>query len=142
MKTLRALWIFCLALALGAGCSPPGKWITMRLGGKALQLELADTPQAHQKGLQGRRKLSENQGMLFVFPEKRPLHFWSKDTTLALSIAFLDDDGKIVQIEEMPPQSSRPVTSSAACRYALELASGWFEKNGVKVGDALMMETR
>lgn len=141
MSWKRFLLLLSISSFLGA-CSPAAKSIPMRLGGKTLKLELADTPQAWEKGLQGRRSLKENEGMLFVFPEARPLSFWSKNTPLPLSVAFLDENGKIVQIESLPPESTKQVFARMPSRYALEMNAGWFDKNGINVGDSLMMESR
>lgn len=137
------LWMTALLLAcLLGGCAPAGKSLPMRIGGKDLNVELADTPEKRERGLQGRRSLGAARGMLFVFPEPRPLSFWSKNTRIPLSIAFLDDQGKITQIESLPPETTTPVTSRQFSRYALEVNAGWFDQNGIEVGDTLALERR
>lgn len=78
--------------------------------------------------------------MLFLFPVSQYLSFWSKDTYIALSLAFLDDQGKIVEIVNLAPESTEKVISQSQVRYALEMNAGWFEKNGVGVGDRLIMD--
>ena len=143
MKTTGLKWaVILMVAAAAAGCSKPGKWVSLRLGEKTIRAELADTAVKREKGLQGRNSLGENEGMLFVFPEPRNLSFWSKDTTLPLSLAFIDDAGVIQEIVPLPPETQTPVTSRAPCRYALEMREGWFERNGVAPGDALRMDWR
>jgi uncharacterized membrane protein (UPF0127 family) len=84
-----------------------------------------------------RECLGENEGMLFKFPYRNNLRFWMKSTYIPLDIAFLDDNGSILQIEEMYPLSTRAISSEKACRYALEVNQGWFRKNKIGVGDVV-----
>lgn len=81
-----------------------------------------------------RKKLAKNNGMLFKFPYEDNLCFWMKNTYLPLNIAFLDNSGKILQIEDMAPLSTRTVRANNKCKYALEVNKGWFKDNGVNVG--------
>jgi len=99
-----------------------------------ISLELADTPSKRAQGLMGRKDLSENEGMIFIFPKKYSQSFWMQNTYLPLDIAFLDDNGSIFQIEQMSPLSTRFTTSSKPCKYAVEMNEGWFEKNSIGVG--------
>lgn len=101
---------------------------------KKLYIEIADTPYRRSKGLMGRKKLGKNCGMLFKFPYKENLSFWMANTYIPLDIAFIDDNGKILQIESMVPLSTKPVCSHVPCRFAIEVGSGWFAKNNVKNG--------
>jgi len=107
---------------------------------KHLLIEIADTPSKRETGLMKRKVLSENEGMLFKFPYPQGLRFWMKDTYIPLDIAFVDDDGTILQIEEMYPRSTRTVDSNYYCRMALEVNHGWFKKNSIKVGDVIAGE--
>jgi uncharacterized membrane protein (UPF0127 family) len=93
---------------------------------KKLKIELADTPSKRELGLMGRKKLAQNNGMLFKFPESNVLSFWMKNTYIPLDIAFLDDNGRIVQIESMNPLSTRTTSAKQPCRYALEVNKDWF----------------
>ena len=82
-----------------------------------------------------REELPENQGMLFVFESTRILSFWMRNTFIPLDIAFIDDAGKIVDIQRMEPlDESKSYTSAAPALYALEVNAGWFAKNTIKVG--------
>jgi hypothetical protein len=72
--------------------------------------------------------------MLFIFPQKTAKSFWMQNTYVPLDIAFLDDSGKIMQIEEMFPLSTRFTVSNNPCKYAVEVNQGWFHKNNIGVG--------
>jgi len=78
--------------------------------------------------------MGKNMGMLFDFPSSRRLSFWMHNTYLPLEIAFIDEGGKITEIKEMIPMSTRPVVSSSDCKYALEVNRGWFDNNNVSAG--------
>ncbi|MBC8452546.1 MAG: DUF192 domain-containing protein [Spirochaetes bacterium] len=116
---------------------PQIKTLELMLGEYQYIVEVADTVDIQLKGLSGRKDLPENGGMLFVYDSDRELYFWMKDTNLLLSIAFLLENGKIVSIQDMYPNSSYSVQSAVPVRYALELPMGAFEKAGVRVGDIL-----
>jgi uncharacterized membrane protein (UPF0127 family) len=73
--------------------------------------------------------------MLFVFPDIAPRRFWMKDTPLPLSIAFIADDGRILETADMEPFDTNETRSREPARYALEVRRGWFEARGVKPGD-------
>ena len=104
---------------------------------KKLLIELADTHLKRELGLMNRKSLSKNEGMLFKFPYSTRLSFWMKDTYIPLDIAFLDERGKILQIESMSPLSTRAIVSSDYCKYALEVNKGWFKENEIKVGNLI-----
>ncbi|MCP4365602.1 MAG: DUF192 domain-containing protein [Planctomycetes bacterium] len=105
------------------------------VGGKEVYVELAVTAEERAQGLQFRESLEENRGMLFVFGEKKPVVFWMKDTYIPLSLAFISEDGRITQIEEMEAGSLKHHASNADVKYTLEMTAGWFKLNGVGVGD-------
>ncbi|BBL35453.1 hypothetical protein Nstercoris_01719 [Nitrosomonas stercoris] len=100
-----------------------------------ITVELADTASARMIGLMHRRKLPENDGMLFIFPAPGIHCMWMKDTVIPLSVAFLDEMGKIINLAEMVPETLIPHCSVSAARYALEMNSGWFTARKIKVGD-------
>ena len=107
------------------------------MGEDVYLVEIADTVDLHLRGLSGRTDLPENGGMLFMYDSNRELYFWMKDTNLLLTIAFLLEDGKIVSIQDMFPNSSYSVQSVVPVRYALELPMGAYEKAGIRVGDII-----
>lgn len=102
---------------------------------KRLFVEIADDHYKRAYGLMDRKSLGRNSGMLFRFPEQENLHFWMANTYIPLDIAFLDDDGKILQIESMSPLSTRKISSCKPCKYALEVNRGWFRDNNIRVGN-------
>lgn len=108
--------------------------IPLTAGMYAIQAEVAASPEARERGLMYRKTMPANAGMLFVFDEKAGHCFWMKNTNLPLSIAFLADDGSIVNIEDMAPQSEDNHCPRAAVRYALEMNKGWFAQKGIKPG--------
>ena len=106
--------------------------------GQDLTIELATTPEARSCGLSLRDSLPENRGMLFVYAEPEILTFWMKNTRMPLSIAFIDKAGRVVSIQKMNPFPTTTVYASPVpALYALEVNQGWFEENGVGVGDVV-----
>ena len=107
-------------------------------GGKVeVRVEVADDLAEQAKGLMYRTTLGENRGMLFAYPDERELSFWMKDTLIPLSIAFIDSERRIIDIQDMKPLDDEPphYVSAEPAQYALEVNQGFFEKGGVKVGD-------
>ncbi len=102
-----------------------------------LNIEIADTQLKRSLGLMYREDLEPESGMLFAFPQSQDLSFWMKDTHIPLSIAYIDENGIIINIEDMAPLSLDSVTSNEPCRYALEVNRGWFEENGINAGDQI-----
>ncbi|MEJ2164361.1 MAG: DUF192 domain-containing protein [Desulfobacterales bacterium] len=108
---------------------------------RTLTVELAATPSARACGLSHRSKLPQDHGMLFIFPNPIAATFWMKDTWIPLSIAFIDDAGKIMNIQDMTPmQTEVQYSSSGRAKYALEVNQGWFKGNGIGAGDRVVME--
>ncbi len=109
---------------------------SVSINGHILLVELAGTRQSRVCGLSHRSALKENHGMLFVYPRSALRTFWMKDTWIPLSIAFLDDSGKIINIEIMSPdQTEKRYHSRIPALYALEVNQGWFERHGINAGD-------
>lgn len=98
-------------------------------------VEIADTDAERQMGLMGRAALAEGTGMLFVFDAEQPRSFWMKDTLIPLSIAYIDAQGRIVDIQDMQPLDETPHPSAAPAQYALEVNQGFFAARGIQVGD-------
>lgn len=104
-----------------------------------LRLELADSPPQRSRGLMFRPTLDPDSGMLFLFPAATGTGFWMRDTLIPLSIAFLDEDGRILEIQEMLPLSLTLHTPATPYHAALEVNQGWFEANGVGPGATLRL---
>ena len=100
--------------------------VDLKTGIYRIQAELADTPKAREIGLMNRSSMPTNSGMLFIFEEKAGHCFWMSNTKIPLSIAFIADDGKIVNIEEMQAETTTNHCPRANIRYALEMNKGWF----------------
>ena len=111
--------------------------IKLRAGIHNIQAQVADTPQQHAIGLMHRRSMPGNEGMLFVFPEPATQCFWMKNTFLPLSAAFVADDGTVVNIENMKPQTLDSHCSKKPVRFVLEMHQGWFAQRDIKPGDRL-----
>ena len=122
-----------------ADCFPvPDKSVgVLRSHNIKLRVEVADTNEKRQRGLMHRNSLDADHGMLFKFPRYDHLSFWMQNTYIPLDIAFLDDDGRVLQISQMSPLSTRSIRSEERCRYALETNRGWFEKNNIQRGSKL-----
>ncbi len=108
--------------------------ITLNAGMHNIHAELALTPEQRQKGLMFRRDLGTHDGMLFVFENATPQCFWMKNTPTPLTIAFLADDGSIVNLADMKPFDEASHCSAKPVRYVLEMHQGWFAKRGIKAG--------
>ncbi len=102
-----------------------------------LRVEIADSPAEQQRGLMDRTALGKNRGMLFVFEGEQTLSFWMKNTLIPLSIAYIDSEGRIVDLQEMKALDDEPphYVSAEPAKYALEANKGFFEDHGVEVGD-------
>jgi len=107
----------------------------LRIKGHEVRAEVAVTEQARLRGLMFRDNLAENSGMLFAYPRAEVSAMWMKNTKIALSVAFIDSSGRILNIAEMEPFSEEPHASAGAAAYALEMNRDWFRKKGIKAGD-------
>jgi len=99
--------------------------------------EVAQTDDQRANGLMFRTTMAANEGMLFAFEDVGQQCFWMKNTLLPLSIAFIADDGTIVNIADMKPQALDSHCSAKPVRFALEMNQGWFAKRGIKAGAKL-----
>lgn len=108
--------------------------VELTAGFYRIDAEVAADDANRMQGLMHRRSMSSNQGMLFVFPQARPHCMWMRNTYLPLSVAFLDQEGRILNIENMQPQTDDSHCATSAARYALEMNLGWFSSKGIKPG--------
>ena len=120
---------------------------TIKVGNKTLKVRLAITPMQQRRGLMniqgmGPTKLPENEGMLFIYRREEILSFWMKNTTIPLSIAFIDKKGIITEIRDMKPLGMDSVRSAKPAQYALEVNRGWFTKNRIKIGSKVELNFR
>jgi len=99
-----------------------------------IDAQIANTPQQRQIGLMFRKDMPTPEGMLFIFEEPQKQCFWMKNTLLPLTAAFVDDDGAIVNLADMQPQSTESHCSEKPVRYVLEMNKGWFAKKKIGKG--------
>ncbi len=108
--------------------------ITLNAGIHNITSEVAQTPQERATGLMFREAMATSHGMLFVFERPDQQCFWMKNTLIALDVAFIADDGTIVNIDHMKPRTLDSHCSSRPVRMVLEMNDGWFAKRGVAAG--------
>jgi uncharacterized membrane protein (UPF0127 family) len=106
----------------------------LTIGDHKLKAEVAVTPEQQTVGLMNRFSLRPDHGMLFVYDRPQPLVFWMKNTYIPLSIAFIAPDGRIVNIEDMKPQTEESHYSRGPAQFALEMRKGWFAERGIGPG--------
>ena len=117
---------------------PRLKTLKLYLGAAELTVEIADENHERQAGMMHRTTMPENEGMLFVFPKPHQTGFWMKNTTVPLSIAYIDPASRVIEIHDLQPGNTKPAESrSARVQYALEVNQGWFAKNGIRPGAVL-----
>ena len=108
--------------------------ITLSAGMHRIDTQLAMAPEQRQIGLMFRKNMPQHEGMLFVFEQPTKQCFWMKNTLLPLTAAFVADDGTIVNLADMKPQTTDAHCSGKPVRYVLEMNQGWFAKKGIKAG--------
>jgi len=128
-----SLLILGLSLAGGAGAQTL-PLIELTAGIHRVEAEVAHTQQTRMTGLMQRRTMAPQRGMLFVFDEARTHCMWMKNTFIPLSVAFLDDAGRIINVEDMQPHSEDNHCAARPARYALEMNLGWFRSRNLAAG--------
>ena len=111
--------------------------VKLSAGMNVIDAQLALTPEQRQIGLMLRKEMPQHEGMLFVFEQPAQQCFWMKNTLLPLTAAFVADDGTIVNLANMKPQTTDSHCSAQPVRYVLEMNRGWFDKKGIKAGARL-----
>jgi uncharacterized membrane protein (UPF0127 family) len=106
----------------------------LTVGFHRIEAEVAADQTNRMQGLMQRRTMGPNQGMLFVFAQAERHCMWMRNTFLPLSVAFLDEEGRILNIENMQPQTEDNHCAAGAARFALEMNIGWFSGKGLKAG--------
>jgi uncharacterized membrane protein (UPF0127 family) len=122
------------ALALGQQNFPI---IPLTAGMHVIQAEVAANDAERQQGLMYREKMGPNEGMVFLFQAPAGVCMWMKNTYVPLSVAFMDERGKIVNIEDMEPQTTDSHCAKTPARYALEMNKGWFKQKNIKPGSVI-----
>ncbi len=132
-RRIAALALVCA----GAAAAEPLPIMELSAGIHRIEAEVAAHDAARRQGLMQRRALPEQRGMLFVFERAARHCMWMKNTFLPLSVAFLDAQGRILNIEEMQPQTEVNHCAARPARYALEMNAGWFARRGIGRGDRI-----
>jgi uncharacterized protein len=111
--------------------------VKLSAGMHLIDAQVALTPEQRQIGLMFRKEMPQQEGMIFIFEQPAQQCFWMKNTLLPLTAAFVADDGMIVNLADMKPQTTDPHCSTQPVRYVLEMNKGWFAKKGIKAGSRL-----
>lgn len=141
-RSLAALALALLATATAWSQGQPQDLpaTTLHVGMHNIRAQLALTPEQRQIGLMFRQSMPNHEGMLFVFEQAATQCFWMRNTLIPLSAAFLAEDGTVVNLVDMKPQSDDSHCSTKPVRYVLEMNQGWFAKRGVKPGTRISGE--
>lgn len=104
----------------------------------SFDIETADTEYKRTTGLMYRKKMKDNQAMLFIFPDEQPRYFWMHNTYIPLDIIFLDKNGKIVSVQKnAKPLNDQSLPSGKPAQYVLEIKGGLYDRLGLQTGDSL-----
>jgi uncharacterized membrane protein (UPF0127 family) len=134
---LASLALFMASAAFAADQPQDLPAITLNAGFHNIRAQVAQTPEQREIGLMFRKSMASNDGMLFIFEAPATQCFWMKNTLIPLAVAFVGDDGTIINLDEMKPQTLDPHCSTQPARYVLEMNQGWFTKRGIKAGSKL-----
>ncbi len=110
----------------------------LSIGMYRIDAQVASTSQQQATGLMFRTEMPQHEGMLFVFEQAKQQCFWMKNTLIPLAVAFVADDGTLVNLDEMKAQTLNAHCSEKPVRYVLEMNAGWFSKKGIKAGSKLV----
>lgn len=139
----KVLLVVLLAALPLVACAQdrPRNAIAIKFGDHTLWAEVADDDAERTQGLMFRREMGKDVGMIFVFEFPQPASFWMRNTPLPLSIAFLDEKRRVLNIEKMQPYDDRHYHHARGMAlYAVEAHQGWFESRGIKAGDVAEFE--
>jgi uncharacterized membrane protein (UPF0127 family) len=138
-RALITLFFFALALPALAQDTPQTNLprIKLQAGMYQIDTQVAQTSEQRSIGLMFRAEMPQHEGMLFVFEQPAKQCFWMKNTLLPLTAAFVADDGTIVNLVDMQPQTTDSHCSDKPVRFVLEMNQGWFAKKGIKAGSRL-----
>ena len=135
---IQALWCLALTVPAWAQNTPQSlPTVTLNAGIHVITAELARTPEQREIGLMFRVSMPANHGMLFIYDQPGQQCFWMKNTLLPLDVAFIADNGTIINIDRMKPRTLDSHCSAKPVRLVLEMNDGWFAKRGIKAGSRL-----
>ena len=131
-----ALWLLCAAVPVAMAASAADR-VTIDANGHRILAEVADTPDARDRGLMFRTAMPADHGMLFVYPNDARHCMWMRNTYVPLSVAFLDEHGRVINTDEMVPRTDTSHCAAGPARFVLEMPAGWFLQHGVGGGTRL-----
>jgi len=129
---MRALLALLIAAAPAAG--QPLPVVQLSAGMHLIRAEVAADFASRGQGLMYRTAMPSNAGMLFIFDEAARHCMWMRNTLIPLSVAFIDEHGGVINIEDMAPQTEDSHCARRPALYALEMNRGWFAQRGIKPG--------
>jgi uncharacterized protein len=135
LRVSVAVLVLCSCLQAKGVAADPLLTYPLKIKGHSIRVEVANTEQGRRTGLMFRTSLAENQGMLFIYETEGRYAMWMKNTNVPLSVAFIDRNGAILNIEDMEPQTEDSHGSRGVAKFSLEMNQGWFQKRGIKKGD-------
>lgn len=141
----KIFFVFILIILIGFGIYFWQRKINVpstniKIGNAILSVEIADTPFERTNGLSFREKIGENEGMIFIFEDSQYRKFWMKNMKFSVDIIWIDENLKVVGIQENVPPESYPDTfeSPKPVKYVIEVNAGWTKKNKIKTGDKIL----
>jgi uncharacterized membrane protein (UPF0127 family) len=137
MRILLSALSLIVSLITTAQAQTPMPRMELTAGFHRIEAEVAANQKNRMQGLMHRRSMQPNEGMIFVFTQDERHCMWMRNTFLPLSVAFLDAEGRILNIEDMEPQTEDNHCAAAPARFALEMNKGWFAAKGIKPGQRI-----
>ena len=137
MRPLLSSIGLIISLISTAHAQTPMPRMELTAGFYRIEAEVAANQKNRMQGLMHRRSMQPNEGMIFVFTQEERHCMWMRNTFLPLSVAFLDAEGRILNIEDMEPQTEDNHCAAAPARFALEMNKGWFAGKGIKPGQRI-----
>lgn len=131
-------YLVAMAFTFASVMAHAAPLLKLSLGAGTLDVEVAATQGQRSEGLMNRSAMPQSRGMLFVYPAPAYFCMWMKNTLLPLSVAFIDAQGQVINIEDMTPQTETNHCTARNAMYALEANRGWFARHGVSVGTQVL----
>lgn len=139
MRKLLAAVVCAAAWGIGGGATAQEMpVIELTAGIHRIEAEVAYTQPTRMVGLMNRRTMPKHRGMLFVFDAEGRHCMWMRNTFIPLAVAFLDEQGRIINVEEMQPRTENNHCAAKPARFALEMNAGWFKTRGLGAGTAIV----
>ena len=135
LDRILAIGLLVFAAAFPAFADTALRVISLNVGKHPIRVEVVQKDEDRTKGLMFREKLGKNDGMLFIFDDPGYHSMWMMNTLIPLSVAFLDRDGLILNVEDMEPKTTDSHMAAGPAVYAVETNKGWFAERKLKPGD-------